>query len=228
MLVEDYMTPNPITVGEDISVMEVAELMKRNGVWRFPVMRGNELVGVITDRDVRSAAPSQVVNFDERERTLLPDLYEYLTKITVKDVMARNLVVISPKKSLITASLMMLKHKVTGLPVVDEKEKLIGILTQGDIFKALVDFSAGDVGKALFGLKLEDRPSVVKEVSGVITGHGARIASIISSPIKKDKQFRNVYIRLMDQPSVNLKALRTDLAKKYEVLFLIEDDGIIH
>ena len=227
MLIKDFMTKNPITVTEDISVIEAAELMKRHRVRRFPVMRNNEIVGIVTDRDLRSAGPSQVINFDNAERKLFPDLYELLIKITVRDIMARNIIVISPEKTIVTASLTMLKHKITGLPVVDDQKRLVGILTQGDIFKAMVGFSASHLGKTLVCLTLDDHPGVLKEVADAIRACGGRVASILSSFMAGDKQKRQVYIRLMDDPAVDLDAMKKSLEKSFELNFIIKDDVTI-
>ncbi len=227
MLIKYFMTQNPITVDENVSVLEAAELMKRNRVRRFPVMKNNKLIGIVTDRDVRSAGPSQVISFDKAERELMPDLYDLLNKITTKDIMSRNVIVINPDKTIITASLTMIKHKITGLPVVDDQNNLVGIVTRGDIFKAMVNFSATHQGKTLFGFSLEDRPEIVKDISDVIRAHNGRIASLMSSYMPGDKQVRQVYIRIMDDPSVDRMALKNDLEKKFKLLFMIEDDVTI-
>ena len=224
MLIKDFMTPDPITVDQDISVLDAAELMKRNRVRRFPVLQNNELVGIVTDRDVRSAGPSQVITFDKAERELLPDLYALLNKIAIRDIMSRNVLVIDQDKTIVTASLIMIQHKITGLPVQDGQKNLVGILTMGDIFKAMVSFSAGHLGKTLFAFSLEDRPDIVKDVADVIRAHNGRIASLLSSYIPGDKQIRQVYIRIMDDPPVDLQALKNELEDKFNLLFMIEDD----
>lgn len=221
------MTPNPITVDEGISVLDAAELMKRNRVRRFPVMKDNKLVGMVTDRDVRSASPSQVITFDESERGLFPELYALLNKITIRDIMARNVVTVSVEKTIITASLIMLKHRITGLPVVDDQQKLVGILTRGDVFKFMLNFSAGNLGKTLLAFSLEDRPAIGKDVGDVIRAHHGQIASLMSFIIPGDEQRRRVYIRIMDDPSVDLAALRKELDDKFDLLFMIEDDVTI-
>lgn len=224
MLIKDSLVQNPITISEDISVVEAAELMKRHRVTRFPVLRNNEIVGIVTDRDIRSAGPSQVFSFNEAERQLLPDLYDLLTKITVRDIMTRNVITISPDKTIVTASLTMLKYRISGLPVVDNQRRLVGILTEGDIFKALVGFSAGHLGKAIIGLNLENRPGVFKDVADEIRECGGRIASLLSSIVEGEKQMRRVFIRLMDEPPVDLDVLKNSLEKKFELLFFIKDD----
>jgi acetoin utilization protein AcuB len=227
MLIKDFMTPNPITVDEGISVLDAAELMKRHGVRRFPVMKDNKLVGMVTDRDVRSASPSQVITFDEAERGLFPELYALLNKITIRDIMARNVVTVRIEKTIITASLIMLKHRISGLPVVDDQQKLVGIQTRGDIFKFMLQYSAGNMGKTLLAFSLEDRPDIGKDVVDVIRAHGGRIASLMSFVIPGEEQRRLVYIRIMDDPSVDLAALKKELDDKFDLLYMIEDDVTI-
>jgi len=86
MLVRNYMTSHPTSVDEDTSVLRAAELMKEKNVRRFPVVRGDQLIGIVTDRDLRSAAPSQVISFDAQERQLMPELHSLLSAMKVRDV----------------------------------------------------------------------------------------------------------------------------------------------
>jgi acetoin utilization protein AcuB len=223
MIVKEYMTGNPITVDEGLSVLEAADLMKKNKVRRFPVLRNDELVGIVTDRDLRSAGPSQVISLDGYERELMPELYGLLTKVKIKDIMCRDLITINPEKTIVTAAVLMLKHKISGVPVVNSKREIVGIITESDIFKALVDFSGSQLGKILLGFHIEDRPGSIKEVMDVIRGHGGRPASILSTYRAEDPQFRRVYIRIMDHPAVDLKALEKDLRQRFELLFVMED-----
>ncbi len=142
--------------------------------------------------------------------------------------MSGNVVVIGSEKTIITASLTMIKHRITGLPVVDDQKNLVGIMTQGDIFKVMVNFSAGHQGKTLFAFSLEDRPDIVKDMADVIRKHDGRIASLLSTFVSgDDKEIRQVFIRIMDDPPVDLDALKKELVDKFGMLFMIEDDVII-
>ena len=114
MLVKEYMTPNPMTVKEDSSILETAELMKKHKVRRFPVLRDDELIGIVTDRDLRSAAPSQVISFDAQERELMPELHSLLSGITVKEVMSRDVLTIHPEQTIVAAAQLMLEHRMSG------------------------------------------------------------------------------------------------------------------
>jgi len=224
MLVKEYMTPNPMSVKEDVSILETAELMKEHKVRRFPVLRGDQLVGIVTDRDLRSAAPSQVVSFDAQERELMPELHSLLAGITVKEVMSREVITIHPEQTIVAAAQLMLEHRMSGIPVVNSRDQLQGIITETDIFKVLVDLSGVSSGKTTFAFQLEDRAGSIKEVADVIRRHGGLVASILTSHTLAAPQFRRVYIRIGDLPPEKLRALEEELRKQADLLYVIEDE----
>jgi len=225
MLVKEYMTPDPMTVNEDSSILEAAELMKQHKVRRFPVLRGGELIGIVTDRDLRSAAPSQVISFDAQERELMPELHSLLSGITVKEVMSRNVVTIHPEQTIVAAAQLMLERRMSGIPVVDSRGRLLGIITETDIFKVLVDLSGVSSGKTTFAFQLEDRAGSIKEVADVIRKHGGLIASILTSHTRAAPQFRRVYIRVGELAPEKLRTLEADLRKQADLLYVTEDDA---
>jgi acetoin utilization protein AcuB len=224
MLVKEYMTPNPMSVTEGSSILETADLMKEHKVRRFPVLRDNELIGIVTDRDLRSAAPSQVISFDGQERELMPELHALLAGITVKEVMSREVITIHPGQTIVAAAQLMLEHRMSGIPVVDSRDQLQGIITETDIFKVLVDLSGVSSGKTTFAFQLEDRAGSIKEVADVIRRHGGLVASILTSHTLAAPQFRRVYIRIGDLSPEKLRALEEELRKQADLLYMIEDE----
>ena len=224
MLIQEYMTPQPTTVNEDTSIIDAAALMKEKKFRRFPVLRGDELVGIVTDRDLRSAGPSQVISFDAEERTLMPELHALLAQIKVGEIMSTDVITVDPEQTIVTAALLMLKYRVSGLPVVDSRGELVGIITEGDIFKVLVDFSGISLGNTVLAFRLEDRPASIKEAADAIREHDGRLASILTSYASADPGFRKVYFRIRDLPSEKLQALREELEKDFELLYVIQDD----
>ena len=115
MYIKEYMTANPITIDKDISVVEAADLMKRHGIRRFPVVHNNELIGMVTDRDLRSAGPSQVVSFDAQERKLFPELYDLLKRIKVSEILKTDVIRIVPDRSIVKAADIMHENCISGL-----------------------------------------------------------------------------------------------------------------
>jgi len=224
MLIKEYMTPQPVTVDEDTSVLDAAELMKERKFRRFPVLRGDELIGIVTDRDLRSAAPSQVISFDEEERKLMPELHEMLARVKIGEIMTRDVLTVDSEQTIATAALLMLKHRISGLPVVDSKGDLVGIVTEGDIFKVLVDFSGLYLGNTVLAFRLEDRPASIMEAANAIRKHEGRLASILTSYASADPGFRRVYFRIRELPPDKMKILRQELERDFELLYVIRDD----
>lgn len=226
MLIAEYMSLNPITVDQDCSLEEAVGIMKKHRVRRLPVLVGEKLIGIVTDRDIRSAAAFHVVMFDEKERELAPDLRDMLEATTVRDIMNKDVITVQPNRSVITAASIMLKEEISGLPVVDSRGSVIGIITVKDIFKILVNFSGIKLGRTLFAFQLEDLPGSIKQVADVIREHGGRLAGFFTSYYTDDPRYRRVYIRIKDLPADKLANLKRDLEERFNLLYVIQDDLI--
>ena len=154
----------------------------------------------------------------------MPELHSLLAGITVREVMSREVITIHPEQTIVAAAQLMLEHRMSGIPVVDSRDQLQGIITETDIFKVLVDLSGVSSGKTTFAFQLEDRAGSIKEVADVIRRHGGLVASILTSHTLAAPQFRRVYIRIGDLPSEKLRALEEELGKQADLLYMIEDD----
>ena len=117
MLVKGWMTSDVITIDEDTSMMKASQIMKENNIRRLPVMHKGKLVGMVTDRDIKEASPSKATTLDVHE------LYYLLSELKVKDIMKKNLVTIGPEETVEKAAVKMLEHRISGLPVVNDKGK---------------------------------------------------------------------------------------------------------
>ena len=217
MLVKGWMTSDVITVDEDTSMMKASQIMKENNIRRIPVMRKGKLVGMITDRDIKESSPSKATTLDVHE------LYYLLSELKVKDIMSKNIVTISPEDTVEKAAVKMLEHRISGLPVVNDKGKVVGVITQGDIFKVLVSLTGIYRGGIQFAFNLEDRPGSIKEVADTIRKHGGRMVSILTSYDMCDENCRHVYIRIKDIPEDKLKALAEELDKNFILLYHVKD-----
>ena len=226
MLIGEYMSLNPITVDQKCSLEKATAMMKKHGVRRFPVVEGGKLIGVVTDRDIRSAAPSQVASFNEKERELTPELHDMLKEITVRDIMSKDVITVQPNRSVITAASIMLKEAISGLPVVDSRGSVIGIITVKDVFKVLVNFSGIKLGRTVFAIQLEDLPGTIKQVADVIREHDGRLAGIFTSYYTDDPKYRRVYIRIKELRADKLSRLKKDLEENFTLLYMTQDDLI--
>ena len=154
----------------------------------------------------------------------MPELHSLLSGITIKEVMSREVITIHPEQTIVAAAQLMLKHRMSGIPVTDAAGQLLGILTETDIFKVLVDLSGVSSGKTTFAFQLEDRAGSIKEVADVIRKHGGLVASILTSHTSAASGWRRVYIRIGDLPPSELRALEGELRKQADLLYMIEDD----
>lgn len=127
--VQTWMTPSPLTIGPEDSVREAYEKMKRHHIRRLPVVDGDKLVGVITITDVRSLAPLGAMQILEQNAML--------AETSIARVMTLNPITIAPDENVGEAARLMMKHKISGLPVV-ENRKLIGVISEADLLRLVI------------------------------------------------------------------------------------------
>ena len=128
-LVRTWMTPTPLTISPKASVLEGYEQMKRHHIRRLPVLDGEKLVGVISITDVRSLAPLGALPLLEHN--------ELVNHTKVARVMTSNPITIAPDENVGEAARLMMKYKISGLPVV-EAGKLIGVISEADLFRLVI------------------------------------------------------------------------------------------
>lgn len=128
-LVGDWMTRAVITISPDTTLAEAHKLMQEKCIRRLPVMDHDRVVGIVTLGDVRGAEPSQASSLSVWE------MNDLLAKLKVREVMTRNPMTIRQNASIAEAARLMLDHKFSGLPVLDEGKRLVGIITESDIFR---------------------------------------------------------------------------------------------
>jgi len=176
MLVHNWMTQEVVTISPEETVLRAQELMEEREIRRLPVVHEGKLVGIITRGDIQRVLPST------SEAT--GDLWELdylhpLAKLTVAEAMTEDPLTISPGGTIEEAALLMQEHKIGGLPVVEEGE-LVGIITESDIFRAMIEVMGLGWGGMRIDLEVEDRPGALLEVLEPIKRHGANIISIVT------------------------------------------------
>ncbi len=172
MLVKDRMTQNPVTVSPDTPVSEALNLMRQKKVRRMPVVdRRGHLVGIVAEKDLLYASPSPATSLNVYEIGYL------LSKLKVKEIMAKDVVTITEDAPLEEAARIMVDNAVSGLPVVRDKA-VVGIITETDIFKILLEMmGARDLGTRLT-IQVHDQPGTLSRIAGAIASIGGDIVAL--------------------------------------------------
>ena len=153
MPVQNWMTTDVVSVTPETSLLKVGKLMKDHHVRRLPVLDDKgRVVGIISDRDVRDASPSKATTLDMYE------MHYLLAELKAKNIMTANPMTVKPSDTVEQAALIMLDNKIGGLPVVEDSGKLVGIISDHDVFKALVDITGARLGGLQFAIELPDLP----------------------------------------------------------------------
>ena len=213
MLVQNWMTTDVVSVTPETSLLKVGKLLKDHNIRRLPVLDDKgHVVGIISDRDVRDASPSKATTLDMYE------MHYLLAELKAKNIMTANPITISPAETVEKAAMLMLDHKIGGLPVVEESGRMVGILSDQDVFKALVDITGARQGGIQVGVELPDAPGTMRPIFDTLRAHSARLLSVLT--VNSDDGARQVFLRIrqMDSPDAE-KALLEAIGKQAHVLY---------
>ncbi|MGZ3535044.1 MAG: CBS and ACT domain-containing protein, partial [Thermodesulfobacteriota bacterium] len=167
---------NPVTIGPDASFYEARNLIHEKGVRHLPVIdKNNVLVGIVTDRDIREAAPSDATLLSVQELNYLLGKLKVSSFMTPKD----KLITISPDTIIEEAVQLMHDHKIGCLPVL-EGGKLYGLFTETDALDHLVDIFGFKQKGTRLTLALEDKPGTMLGILEIFKKHNVNIISIVT------------------------------------------------
>jgi len=175
MFVSRSMTRRVITANPETTVFEAQELMSKNRVRHLPVVeQGDKLVGIVSDRDIRSALPFQCF-----KEGISPEEKQKLEGLQVRDIMTRKVFTISPGYTIQDALLMIQNSKVGALPVVDEEGRLKGILSVRDLLRAFINVLGIGQPGTLLCILVEEKVGQLKKIVDAITEMGVSFGSVL-------------------------------------------------
>ena len=218
MLIRDWMAKDVMTVDENTSLMRATRIMKENSIRRLPVVSHGKLIGIVTDRDVKDASPSKTTSLDIHE------LYYLLSEMKVKDVMTSSPLTLQGDETLEKAAIVMLKSKISGLPVVDQSNHLIGLLSETDVLKGFIHMTGLQDGAYQFVLDLPDEPGSVTKVVQIFRDHKTRTISILTSFEDASEGFKRVALRVVADDEDELQKLADNIKNNYTVVYFGKDD----
>ena len=206
MFVSNWMTKKVFVVAPDDSVSDAVSLMKGKGIKHLPVVKEDRLKGIISDRDIKEYTPSKATTLD------IFELHYLLAKTYVKEIMKSKVITTSPDTPVEEAAMVMHDHCVGCLPVL-ENGRLVGIISDKDIYQVLVDITGVRHGGNRIYVTVEDRPGSVREVADIVRKHGFSLQSVLTSYEGVKEGYRDVVIRTKGKG--DFKALKAELDGTY-------------
>ncbi len=200
------MQSKVITASPQATLLEARALLNANRIRHLPVLGDDgRLVGVITDRDIRSALPAAFYQNDGEA----PDEADF-HHLTVEDFMTRDPMAISPEDTIQDALLQIQKMRVGAFPVVDHDGRLQGIISVRDLLRAFINVLGIEEPGTLLGILVEEKVGQLKKIVDAITGENISFGSILVQR-HWDKNMRAVFVYLLTNSVVRVKRKLTDL-----------------
>jgi acetoin utilization protein AcuB len=213
MLVQHWMTRNPITIEADTPFLEARLILKEKRIRHLPVMDRGKLIGVITDRDVKEAAPSGATTLDVYELNYL------LLKMKVRDLVKNSPITIKPSNSVEKAALLMHDHRIGCLPVVDEAGKLVGLITETDLLEVMVEILGYKEKGTRIAFEVPDTPEACQELVHVLRDFRLDFRSIVSTALHTRPGYRDFVIRVKgEQADALVKELKAKYGESVSIL----------
>lgn len=172
MKVKSCMTPSPITITPETTHRQAVALMEQHNIRRLPVLdKKKRLIGIVSQSDLLSSAPSQATTLSMYEITSLMD------KLTVDKIMTTPVIAVDENCSLAGAARIMLDNRIGALPVMRDEE-LVGIITETDIFKAFVEVMGGGEPGLRIDLRVADERGQLATIAKAFADVGSNIVSV--------------------------------------------------
>lgn len=185
MYVKSRMTKNPYTIEVKASISDAVALFREKGLKRLPVVDGEKVVGILTQSDIQKVSPTKATSLSIFEINYL------LTKLTVKDAMSKNVITIEAESLLEEAAVIMREKRIGTLPVV-EGGKLVGIITESDIFDAFIDLLGFKDNGSRITVEAKDVPGAMADIAEIFESLNVNITHIA---VFSGEGFRDVVIR---------------------------------
>lgn len=205
MFVRDYMTRDPITASPEVSHPDAVALMHKHHIRRLPVVSKGQLVGIVSEKDLLSNQPSPATTLSVYE------IYSLLSRLRLEQMMTKPVVTVEGDCPMEEAACIMVSRKIGCLLVMDG-ESLVGIITETDVFRALVEVLGGNELGLRAVVRLPERVGELARVTAEIAQAGGNIVAVTSSHVLEGK-YRDSTLKLT---GISRDVLQ-ELLQKHEV-----------
>lgn len=171
MLVGERMTKPVVHISPQMSIQEALQLMRKENIRRTPVVKEGKIVGIVSDKDLLNASPSQATSLSIWELNYL------LSKITISDVMTQEVIVVTEDTPIEEAARIMADNKIGGLPVL-KGSTLVGIITETDIFRLMLELTGAREDGIRATFLLADEPGELTKVTSAIAKKNGNIIAL--------------------------------------------------
>ena len=206
MLVQHWMTRDVVTVEADTPFLEARLILKNKKIRHLPVVDHGKLMGVVTDRDLKEAAPSGATTLDVYEVNYL------LLKMTVRDLIKKGPITVKPTNSVEKAALLMHDHKIGCLPVVDDAGSLVGVITETDLLGVMVEILGYKERGTRIAFQVPDTPAACQDLVHVLRDFRLDLRSMVTCALHTRPGYRDFVIRVKGEQA---DALVKELKEKY-------------
>ncbi|HEY83897.1 MAG TPA: CBS domain-containing protein [Chloroflexi bacterium] len=191
MLVREHMTSPAVTITADTPFQDALNMMRERKFRRLPVVdKKGKLVGIVSERDLLYASPSPATSLSVWEMNYL------LSQLEIKSLMTKAVITILPDTTIESAASVMMKKKIGGLPVVDDNNKVIGVITETDIFKILTQmFGGGEAGLRLT-LEVVREKGILATLAQAILDLGGYIVSVGSYALEDKPDMDGLVVKV--------------------------------
>ncbi|OSS42987.1 CBS domain protein [Desulfurella amilsii] len=211
MLVRDFMTKNVITAQVEEKVSNAITKMKENNIKHLPIIDKDKIFGIISIKEIEEYSPSKATSLD------IFELHYLLSKITLKEIARRDVITITPDIPIEEAGAIMYKNRIGSLPVL-ENDKLVGIISDRDIFKLLISITAAQSKGVRIYTQISDAAGTIAEIVNIISKFDTKVHAIFTCYEKAPAGKRNVVIRTTDIANIN--GLEKELKEKYDSVLI--------
>jgi acetoin utilization protein AcuB len=162
VFVRERMSPNPVTIDAQSTITEALRVMRENQVRRLPVLdEQGDLIGIVSEKDLLYASPSPATSLS------IYEMHDLLSRLKVSELMTTELITVTPGTLLEEAARVMADNKIGGLPVV-EGRRLVGIITETDIFKVFLELLGAREAGLRVTIEIPERMGEMARITGAI------------------------------------------------------------
>ncbi len=211
MFVSDYMTSNPVTIPPDHNYPQAISVIRKQKIRHLPVIENGRLVGIVVEKDLLSNQPSPATTLSVYE------IYSLLEVLRIRQMMSRPVITVEGDCPIEEAARIMVENKVSCLPVM-AGETLVGIITETDIFKILVEVLGGGEEGYRMTVYIPDKVGQLASLSGRIAEVGGNIVAVTNTRILKNEK-REVTIKTIGIERDTLVALAKDIGGEVRAVY---------